>query len=70
MGVPADATQTQRVPHLLLKKMNSAQYWIKLRLPYELEELNMRQLTALRKMVQNAFTAGKRDERKAKVKDE
>lgn len=46
--------------------MNSAQYWIKLRLPYELDGLTMQQLTALRKLVQGAFTAGKQDERKAK----
>lgn len=48
--------------------MNSTQYWTKLRLPAEFDGLNMRQLTALRRMVQGAFTAGKQDERKAKVK--
>lgn len=46
--------------------MNSAQYWTKVLLPVELCGLNMRQLTALRKLVQGAFTAGKKDERKAK----
>lgn len=46
--------------------MNSSQYWTKVCLPVELDGLNMRQLTALRKLVQRAFTAGKQDERKAK----
>lgn len=46
--------------------MNSAQYWTKLRLPAEFDGLGMKQLTALRRMVQRAFTAGKQDERKAK----
>lgn len=44
--------------------MYSYQYWAKQTLPDELTELNMRQITAIRKMVQNAFTAGKKDERK------
>ena len=40
--------------------MNSAQYWVKLKLPIELIELNMKQLTALRRMVHNAFNEGKK----------
>lgn len=45
--------------------MYSYEYWAKQSLPTELTELNMRQITAIRKMVQGAFTAGKKDERKA-----
>ena len=41
--------------------MNSAQYWVKINLPLELIELNMKQLTALRRMVQKAFNEGKKN---------
>ena len=42
------------------EKMNFAQYWVKIKLPLELTELNMKQLTALRRMVQKAFNEGKK----------
>lgn len=48
-------------------KLNaSSRYWVKCKLPDELLGLTMTQLTALRKLVQRAFTDGKQDERKAK----
>ena len=40
--------------------MTSTQYWTKLKLPFELDDLDMRQLAALRRMVQQAFNAGKK----------
>lgn len=40
--------------------MTSTQYWLKLKLPYQFDELNMEQLTALRRMVQKAFNEGKK----------
>lgn len=41
------------------KKTSAARYWTKIKLPPEFESLNMKQLTALRRMVQQAFNAGK-----------
>ena len=41
--------------------MNSAQYWVKIKLPYELMDLSMKELTAVRLLVQKAFNAGKKD---------
>lgn len=41
--------------------MNSAQYWIKTKLPPEFQNLTMKQLTTLRRMVQKAFNTGKKD---------
>lgn len=40
--------------------MNSTQYWMKLKLPLVFDNLNMQQLTALRRMVQQAFNEGKK----------
>lgn len=45
------------------KKKTAAQYWIKTKLPVEFHDLNMKQLTALRRMVQSAFNAGKKNAR-------
>ena len=42
------------------EKVNSAQYWVKIKLPIELTELKMKQLTELRRMVQKAFNEGKK----------
>lgn len=44
-----------------MKQMNSVQYWVKIKLPVELFGLRMKQLTALRKLVQAAFNAGKKE---------
>ena len=41
----------------------STKYWMALKLPCELSGLSMQQLTALRKMVQSAYTAGRKYER-------
>jgi hypothetical protein len=41
--------------------VNSSQYWLKQKLPSEFDSLNMKQLTALRRMVQKAFNTGKKD---------
>lgn len=41
--------------------MTPTQYWLKVTLPAELLSLNMKQLTELRRMVQKAFAAGKKD---------
>lgn len=40
--------------------VSATKYWIKVELPPELCELNMRQLTALRKMVTKAYNAGRK----------
>lgn len=40
--------------------MNAPQYWVKLKLPAELIELNMKQLTALRRMIYKSFNEGKK----------
>jgi hypothetical protein len=42
-------------------EVNSSQYWLKQKLPAEFDSLNMKQLTALRRMVQKAFNTGKKD---------
>lgn len=40
--------------------VSGAKYWMQLELPGELINLNMQQLTALRKMVMKAYEAGRR----------
>lgn len=40
--------------------MTGAQYWLKLKLPYQLQDLSMEELTALRIMIQKAFNAGRK----------
>jgi hypothetical protein len=43
------------------KKTTAQRYWVKRKLPAELIDLNMKQIDAVRRMVQAAFIAGKRD---------
>ena len=40
--------------------MTSSEYWWKLKLPYEFDDMTMSQLNALRRIVQQAFNAGKK----------
>lgn len=40
--------------------ISGAKYWMQLELPGEFANLNMQQLTALRKMVMKAYEAGRR----------
>lgn len=42
------------------REVSAAKYWIDIELPGELINLNMQQLTALRKMVTKAFNEGKK----------
>ena len=42
----------------------STAHWAAVRLPDELASLSMAQITAIRKLVQAAFTAGRKAERK------
>lgn len=48
-------------PHVISNP--STAHWAKVRLPHELEGLSMAQITAVRKMVQAAFTAGRKYQR-------
>ena len=41
--------------------MTGAQYWLKLKLPYQLENLTMEELTALRKLVSKAYNQGRKN---------
>lgn len=46
---------------IVKRGISAAKYWIGLELPPELCQLNMRQLTALRKMVTRAYNAGRKE---------